>query len=108
MTQHESGTPPPATGQMADQVAAAVTACPAVAGLADGALATYLPGRTVAGVAVRAGSAEVAVVARLSPMADVAGQVRAAISAVAPGLRVDVHIVDVEDSDHTASRASGE
>lgn len=86
-------------------VAAAVLACPAVAGLSGGpfgSAATYLPGRRVRGVVVRetgsGGLPDVAVhvVARFgTPMTEVAGQVRAAVSAAAPGSRTDVHVDDV-------------
>lgn len=85
-------------GEVADAIAAAVTACPGVAGLASGPVATYLPGRTVAGVAVRDGAVQVAVVARYGqPLAETAEQVRAAASQVAPGRRVDVAVEDVLD-----------
>lgn len=86
-------------------VAAAVLACPAVAALSGGpagSAATYLPGRRVRGVVVReavhGGPPDVAVhVVALfgTPIAEVAGQVRAATSATAPGSRTDVHVDDV-------------
>jgi len=86
-------------------VAAAVLACPAVARLSGGAFgaaATYLPGRRVTGVVVRedaaGGLADLAVhvVAHYgTPMTEVAGQVRAAVAAAAPGARTDVHVDDV-------------
>jgi hypothetical protein len=81
---------------LADGVAASVTACPAVAGLAAGPLATYLPGRTVPGVAIRDGRIAVSVVARCQPLPDVIAQVRAAVAAAAPGVPADVHIADIE------------
>ena len=82
---------------LADRIAAAVAGCPAVAALADGPVGTYLPGRTVPGVAVRDGLVVVAVVARLGrPLAEAAGQVRAAVAGVAPGLAVDVYIDDIQ------------
>lgn len=83
-------------GEVADAIAAAVTACPGVAGLAAGPVATYLPGRIVAGVAVRDGALQVAVIARYGqPLAETAEQVRAAASRVAPGRRVDVAVEDI-------------
>lgn len=101
--------PPPAgragrdsgeAGLLADRIAAVVTTCPGVAGLAAGPVATYLPGRVVAGVAVRdtgpQGSVEVAVIARLGlPLTQIAAQVRAAVQPLAPGLRLDVRIDDI-------------
>ena len=84
-------------GLLADRIAAAVAGCPAVAALADGPVGTYLPGRTVPGVAVRDGLVVVAVVALLGrPLAETAGQVRAAVAGVAPGLAVDVYIDDIQ------------
>ena len=84
-------------GLLADRIAAAVAGCGAVAALADGPVATYLPGRTVPGVAVRDDLVVVAVVARLGrPLAEAAGQVRAAVGGVAPGLAVDVYIDDIQ------------
>ena len=86
-------------GLLADRIAAAVAGCPAVAALADGPVATYLPGRTVPGVAVRDDRVVVvvAVVARLGrPLAEAVGQVRAAVAGVAPGLAVDVYIDDIQ------------
>ncbi|WP_433324513.1 hypothetical protein [Spirillospora sp. CA-294931] len=88
---------PGAAARLADGIAAAVTACPAVARMADGPVATYLPGRVVPGVAVDEGSARVAVVARYGrPLAEIAEQVRSAARAAAPALRVDVAIEDIE------------
>ncbi len=84
-------------GLLADRIAAAVAGCPAVAALADGPVGTYLPGRTVPGVAVRDDLVVVAVVARLGrPLAEAADEVRAAVAGVAPGLAVDVYIDDIQ------------
>ncbi|SDD08828.1 hypothetical protein SAMN05660690_3339 [Geodermatophilus telluris] len=89
-----------------DRLAAAVAASPAVARLTAGpaGAGVYLPGRRVAGLAVRpqpgGGPVRVAVhvVARAGvPVRDVAGQVRAAVGTVAPGSPVDVTVEDVED-----------
>ena len=57
---------PAETAELADQIVRAVTTCPDVAGLTQmpgSPVATYLPGRTVSGVAVRAGEVEISVVA---------------------------------------------
>lgn len=83
--------------RLADAVAAAVRECSAVARLAGGPLATYLPGRLVPGVAIRDGDVRVAVVARYGPpLPRVAADVRAAVGRVDPGLRVEVLIEDID------------
>jgi hypothetical protein len=85
--------------ELADRIAAAVARCPDVAGLTqrpDSPVATYLPGRTVPGVAVRPAAVEICVVARYGlPLAQVAAQVRQAVAAVEPGCVVDVVIGDI-------------
>lgn len=82
-----------------DQLAAAVLACPSVVSLHPGGpdyVATYLPGRRVAGVRVDDTVVEVAVVAATGvPVHSVAAQVRSAVAALAAGRAVDVHIADV-------------
>lgn len=87
------------SGALADQIAEAVTRCPDVAGLTEVPgipVATYLPGRTVSGVAVRAGEVEVSVVARYGrPLREIAGQVRLAVAPLVPGRVVDVVIADI-------------
>jgi hypothetical protein len=81
----------------ADAVAAAVRGCSAVARLAAGPVATYLPGRLVPGVAIRGGDVTVAVVARYGPpLPQVAADVRAAVRRVDPELRVEVMIEDID------------
>lgn len=79
-------------------------ACPAVAALEDdGFLATFLPGRRVAGVRIADDVCEVAVVLHLdgSPLPEAAEQVRRAVTPVVGGRRVDVVVADVvlPDSD---------
>ena len=87
-------------GRLADRIATAVASCPSVARLAEGPIATYLPGRAVRGVAVREDEVRIAVVARYGlPLARVADQVRAAAGHEAPGRRVDVTIADIETRD---------
>jgi uncharacterized alkaline shock family protein YloU len=86
----------------ADAISAAVLTCPSVAGLSGGLageVATYLPGRRVAGVRTEPGSAEVHVIARYGPpLADIAAEVRRAVAAVVPGLStVNVVVADVQD-----------
>jgi len=84
------------TASVAERIARAVAACPFVARLADGPIATYLPGRVVRGVAVRENEVRVVVVAVYGPpLAEVVRQVRTAASRWAPGSRIDVRIDDV-------------
>lgn len=90
-------------GLLADQIAAAVAGCPAVAALAAGPVATYLPGRVVEGVAVRGsgeqGSVQIAVIAHFGlSLPEVAAQVRAVATPLAPGLRIDIRIEDIDDA----------
>lgn len=84
-----------------DAVAALVLACPAVAGLSGGpfgAAATYLPGRTVPGVRVQPDTVEVHVVLCYgATVADLAGQVRQALSGQVRGRTLDVVVEDVAD-----------
>lgn len=92
----------PLDGDAADRIAAAVTACPGVARLADpgvaGHLATYLPGRRVTGVRAGPDGLEVAVVARWGvPIPELADGVRAAVEPVVGAVPVQVHVVDVEE-----------
>ncbi len=88
---------------LADRIVGAVTGCAAVAGLTEapgGPVATYLPGRTVSGVAVRAGEVEVCVVARYGqPLQAVAAQVRQAVAALVPDRVVDVVIGDIAEAE---------
>ena len=84
----------------ADAIAAAALACPGVAGLHGGPLnefAAYLPGRTVAGVRLAEDGIEVHVVARYgSVLPKLANDVRAAVTPLAAGLPVEVHIDDID------------
>jgi len=88
-------------GQLADAVAAAVRAHPAVADLDGGpvgAVACYLPGRRVVGVRLgeRSERVEVSVVARLSiPLPQLATELRRVITAVTGPRVIDLTINDV-------------
>ena len=84
-------------GLLADRIAETVAGCPAVAALAGGPLGTYLPGRTVRGVAVRGADVRIAVIARYGPpLAEVAAEVRSAVAPLLPaGSRLDVLIDDI-------------
>jgi hypothetical protein len=90
---------PTAVADLADLIAAAVTKCPDVAGLGQVPgipVATYLPGRTVSGVAVRADEVEVSVVAKYGlPLQQIADEVRQAVAPLVPGRVVDVVIADI-------------
>jgi hypothetical protein len=97
-------TPAVIDGLDVDRIAAAVQACPMVAGLhpgAHGAVATLLPGRRVPGIRVlesdgRAVGVEIAVTAPYGAVLDRVGeQVRAAVAELAPGLPADVTVADV-------------
>jgi hypothetical protein len=96
-----------AVADLADRIAAAVIRCPDVAGLTQVPgmpVATYLPGRTVSGVAVRSAEVEICVVARYGPpLSQVAAQVRRAVEPLVPGRVVDVVIGDI-----TSTRARPE
>ncbi|MDT0548758.1 MULTISPECIES: hypothetical protein [Streptomyces] len=90
-------------GRLAGRIATAVADCPAVAALADGPVATYLPGSTVVGVAVRDTEVKVEVVAVFGrPVTEVAAQVRAAVHGLMPGTQVEVCIDDIELPDSAA------
>jgi uncharacterized alkaline shock family protein YloU len=90
-------------GALADQIAGAVTGVPGVAGLTEMPgfpVATYLPGRTVSGVAVRAGHVEICVVASYGrPLPQIAAQIRQAVAPLVPGRAVDVVIADITSPD---------
>lgn len=94
---------------LADRIAAAVSSCPGVAGLTQVPgmpVATYLPGRTVSGVAVRPAEVEICVVARYGPaLPQVAAQVRQAVEPLVPGRVVDVVIGDITSPQARPGRA---
>jgi uncharacterized alkaline shock family protein YloU len=100
------------TGELARSLAERVTACPYVAGLSGGpfgAVVTYLPGESVAGVAVREREIEIHLVVEYGkPMPKIAEDVRAAVADLADGRRVDITIADVVDTstDATKGRSS--
>ncbi len=91
----------PDPGELADAVAAAVRAHPAVADLDGGpfgAIACYLPGRRVVGVRVGEPGepVEVSVVARLgTPLPQLATELRRVIAAVTGSRVIDLTINDV-------------
>jgi hypothetical protein len=91
----------PATRDTADLVAAAVLACPAVAGLVDDTVATFLPGRRVGGVRVEDDVCLVSVALRLDgrPLPELADEVRRAAATAAGDRRIDVLVADVGTAD---------
>jgi hypothetical protein len=93
------GLPLDEVAKLADRIATTVTRCPDITGLTQNPgipVATYLPGRTVSGVAVRPAEVEICVVARYgTPLAQVAEQVRQAVEPLVPGRVVDVVIGDI-------------
>jgi len=85
--------------RVADAVAAAVVACPLVAGLHGGRygqITTYLPGRRVPGVSITEDEARIGVVARYPAALDALGaQVRTAVTSLIPAVPVSVSVEDV-------------
>lgn len=83
-----------------DAVVSAVLACPYVSRLSGGRIgevATYLPGRSVAGVRLTDDEVQVHIVARYGPTADeISAQVRAAVTPLAVGRSVAVGIDDLD------------
>ncbi len=95
-----TGTPDAPDRHPADLVAERVMAVPSVVALGGGRVgqvATYLPGRRVAGVSWREDVCEVSVVLRLSdrPLPELAAEVHRAVEPVAEGRAVHVVISDV-------------
>jgi hypothetical protein len=99
---------PPDPVALAERVAAAVTAHPAVAGLHGGiygSVTTYLPGRKLVGVRIGVGDepVEVAVVLRAEqPIPDVVRSLRREVSRICDGAVVDITVADIVVPDDTA------
>jgi len=83
-----------------DAVSTAALSCPQVARLSGGfagEVATYLPGRSVAGVRVTDDEVEIHIVARWGTnLPEVADAVRLAVKPVTAGLRTSVYVEDIE------------
>lgn len=95
-----------------DLIAAAVAACPSVAGLSGGVAgeaATYLPGRRVLGVRIDETSMSIHVVGRYGPtMAEISDEVARAVTTLAAGRTVGVVIEDLAlPGDPDAATAPG-
>jgi hypothetical protein len=90
-------------------VAAAVLACPGVAALDSGQfgeVASYLPGRKVAGVMVSGGRVKVQVRVRWAvPAPDLARKITAALVPLTGHYPVDVVIADIDDPPGTLEAA---
>jgi uncharacterized alkaline shock family protein YloU len=99
---------PPDPVALAERVAAAVAAHPAVVGLHGGiygTVTTYLPGRRLVGVRIGEGDepVEVAVVLRADqPIPDVVRSLRHEVSRLCGGSAVDVTVADIVLPDETA------
>lgn len=89
------------SGGEADAVAAAVLACPGVSGLHEGGwrpVATYLPGRRVAGVRLDEQRIQLSVtVSPGSRVPDLVASIRASLAGLARGRPVDVQVADIQD-----------
>jgi hypothetical protein len=101
---HPPGAPPASAvidGVNVDAVAVAVQACPGVSGLDGGRfgeVTSYLPGRRVIGVAVRADSVTVQVRSRWEVRAaDLFSQIAAALTPLIGGRRVEVVVADIDE-----------
>ncbi len=92
--------PPSDSSPDPDAVAAAVLVCPGVAAMSGGRLgevATYLPGRRVAGVRLGDGTVEVHVVGRYGPPVEtIAAEIRAALRPLVGGRSVSVTVEDLD------------
>ena len=92
-----------------DAVAAVVASCPGVSALDGGRfgeVASYLPGRVVAGVAVDGGRLRVQVRSAWDvPVTDLAAQITAALVPLAGSRPVDVAVADIDDP--PAAEAAG-
>lgn len=92
---------PPDPVELAERVAAAVAAHPAVAGLHGGvygSVTTYLPGRKLVGVRVGEGDepVEVAVVLRSDrPIPETVRSLRREVSRLCGGAAVDITVADI-------------
>ena len=90
-----------------DSIVTAVLDCSTVAGLSGGAageIATYLPGRRVAGLRIDATRITVHVVGRYGPtMTEISNQVTRAVTPLGAGRQVGVVIEDLQVEDRGSS-----
>jgi hypothetical protein len=84
--------------QLATRVARAAVRCTDVARLAPGPQATYLPDHAIPGVVLTDDTVRVVIVVRYGrSLREIADEVRASVREVAPGMRVDVVIEDLDE-----------
>ncbi|HZG91617.1 MAG TPA: hypothetical protein VEZ42_15500 [Pseudonocardia sp.] len=113
MTAATAGGPGPDRDALVEQVAAAVLAHPAVAGLHGGpynAVATYLPGQRLVGVylGTAGGPVELGVVLRLQqPIPEVVADLRRTVARLSGGAPVDITVADVVLDDVLPGPAAG-
>ncbi len=95
-----------------DAVAQAARGCPGVEDLHGGfpiEVATYLPGRRLAGVRVAKSSVEVQVRAAWNmPAGQIAAGIRAAVAPLVGGRAVDVTIADIADPPSTGQTSAAQ
>lgn len=86
-----------------DALAAAVQGCPSVSALSGGRLgevATYLPGRRVAGIRLGDDTVDIHVVGHYGPHIDtIAAEVRSAVRPLVGGRQVAVSVDDLDTGD---------
>ena len=94
-----------------DSIVTSVLDCSTVAGLSGGAageIATYLPGRRVAGLRIDATTITVHVVGRYGPtMTEISNQVTRAVTPLAAGRQVGVVIEDLQVDERGSTRSAG-
>ncbi|MGW4422094.1 hypothetical protein [Streptosporangium sp. NPDC004631] len=82
--------------ELAHEIADAVRRCPGVADLSGGpfgAVATYLPGEKISGVALRDDEVEISIVVQPGrPLPEIADEVRTALAPLVGDRPVNVHI----------------
>lgn len=103
-----SASPQDPEAELIGRIAGTVADCPDVVALSGGLVgevASYLPGRRVAGVRLREDSVDVHVVARYGPtISAIADQVRSAVAPLVPGRRVDVGVDGLATDEDIAAK----
>jgi hypothetical protein len=94
-----------------DAVASAVRACPGVSDLVDGRFGdatTYLPGRRVAGIAVKGETVKVSVRAKWGvPASDLLDQITAVLGPSLADRRIELVVAEIDDPPLTSSESFG-
>jgi uncharacterized alkaline shock family protein YloU len=103
-----STSPQDPEAELVGRIAGAVADCPDVVSLSGGLVgevASYLPGRRVAGVRLREDTVDVHVVARYGPtIAAIADQVRSVVAPLVSGRRVDVGVDGLATDEEIAAK----